>query len=431
MGLAALVIYGIGDMLGAGIYGLVGKAAAELGNATWMAFLVSMIAAALTGLSYASLGSRYPRAAGTAYVVHRAFRLPPFSYVVGLAVIASGLTSMAAVSRIFAGYLQALAGAIPQPAAAVGIILLLSLVNFWGMRESSWVNILCTVVEASGLAIVVVVGLRFWGSVDYLDLASVNNPAGEFRAPLLFSAAVLAFYAFVGFEDMINVAEEVRDPRRVFPVAVLLAFGAVSLIYAAISITAVSVVPHAELARSQRPLVEVVLRAAPWFPPALYTVIALFAVSNTALINYIMGSRLVYGMARQGLLPAWLGAIHPGRHTPHRAILALMAIVLTLALFADVAALAKATSLLLLCVFVVVNAGLLALRRRAGEPRGALELPAFVPLGGIAVSAVLIANARRQEILIATFLLMLILGLYLVRRPRAVIDDYVTGPREE
>jgi APA family basic amino acid/polyamine antiporter len=223
----------------------------------------------------------------------------------------------------------------------------------------------------------------------------------------------LTFYAFVGFEDMLNVSEEVKDVERTLPRALVLSLLIVALLYAAVSITAVSVVPHAELAASTGPLVEVARRAAPWCSPLLFTGVCLFAITNTALLNYIMGSRLIYGMARQGLLPAVLGRIHPKRRTPHVAILCLMAIVMALALAGDISVLAKATAVLLLTVFTVINGALVVLKNRPGEPRGTLEVPMVIPICGMAVCILLLAHARLQELLLAGALLLVIVVLYL------------------
>ncbi len=193
MGLGALTVYGVGDMLGAGIYGLIGKAAGVMGNAVWLAFVVSMLVALLTGLSYANIGSRYPRAAGAPYVAHRAFRAPFISYLVGLGVAASGLTSMATGSRVIAGYVQALGVRWPTEVLVIAFLALLTLVVFRGMRESTWMNMFCTTVELSGLLIVIAVGLGSWGSVDYLE---TPPPAGQGAAAgltmgLLLQGAVL------------------------------------------------------------------------------------------------------------------------------------------------------------------------------------------------------------------------------------------------
>lgn len=430
LGLAALTIYGIGNMLGAGIYGLVGKAAGEMGNMVWLGFAASMIAAALTGLSYASLGSRYPKAAGAAYITYRAFNFSMLSYVVGLAVMMSGLTSMAATSQVFANYAHEIFTNVPALLIAVAFIVALSIVNFIGMRESAWVNAVCTLVEAGGLLLIIAVGMRYWGSVDYLDATSLKNPTGDLSISLILSGAVLTFYSFIGFEDLLNVSEEVHDPQRTFPIALLSALGIATVIYMAVCITAVSVVPHDQLAQASGPLVEVVRIAAPWIPPILFTGIALFAVTNTALLNYIMSSRLAYGMAKQGLLPAFLGRVHSKRQTPHVAILVLMAIVLGLIVVGDIKALASATSLLLLGSFTVVNLSLVRLKCRASEPKGGFEIPLWVPIAGALVSVGFIVNrvlegihtGELTPIYIAAGIIMVIVALYLILSPKAIIE---------
>lgn len=413
MGLWSLAIYGVGDMLGSGIYALIGKAAGVMGNAVWLAFAASMLAAMFTGLSYACLGSRYPRSAGAAYITHRAFGRPMLSYVIGLTVAASGLTSMATAGRGFADYFASIVESVPTPLVAVGFILLLTLVNFRGIQESTWLNILCTLVEGGGLIFIVLIGMRYWGSVSYLELPS-QTAVGP--ASLVLQGAVLTFYAFVGFEDLLNVSEEVKNVERTLPRALVLALVIVAGLYAAVSITAVSVVPHAELAHSKDPLVEVVRRAAPWCSPTLFTGVCLFAITNTALLNYIMGSRLIYGMARQGLLPSALGRLHPRRRTPHTAIFVLMLAAVTLVMVGDISALAKATSVLLLIVFTVINASLIVLKNRPGEPRGTFEVPVVIPIVGMAICLLLIAHAQRRELVLAGGLLLVILGLYAATR---------------
>ncbi|MCC6446912.1 MAG: amino acid permease [Armatimonadetes bacterium] len=426
LGLWSLVIYGVGDMLGSGIYALVGKVAGVMGNAVWVAFLASMVAAMLTGLSYASLGSRYPRAAGAAYISHRAFGKPFLSYLVGLAVMASGLTSMAAQSRAFSGYLSPILSGLPLEVIILGFIAVLTFVNFWGVRESMWLNIVCTAVEVTGLAIIVAVGMRFWGSVNYLETPAAGSAASAFSLSLILQGSVLTFYAFVGFEDMINIVEEVKNPQRVFPRAVALALAITAVIYMAVSVSAISVVPHRDLAASREPLVEVVRRAAPAFPTILFTAISLFAITNTALLNYIMGSRLVYGMARLGFVPRVLGTVHPVRRTPYIAILALMGIVVVLALSGDLKILASATSALLLSVFVAINASLILLKTRPGEPEGFFEIPVFVPAAGIAVCLLMLSHAQPEALKIAAGLLAGIALLYCLARPKNITEESLT-----
>lgn len=427
IGPAQLTLYALGSMLGSGIYGLIGRAAGEVGNAVWLSFLVALVAALLTALSYASLGSRHPRAGGAAYVTQRAYRLPIVSFMVGLALVCSGLTSVATQSRVFAANIASLLDipALPLWSIAIGFVLLLSGIVFRGIRESMWVNVVCTLVEAAGLLLVISVGISYWGSVDYLA-----GPADSGDAPLallIVQGAILTFFAFIGFEDTINVAEEAHEPERTIPIALALATGIAALLYIAIAITSVSVVPAAELAAAPSPLSEVMRRAAPAFPPVVLTLITLFAVANTALVNYITSSRLVYGMARQGLLPARLGEVHPATHTPHVAIGALMLVLVPLALFGTIAQLASATVLMLLLVFAVVNGSLIILQQRRGEKPGAFEVPAAVPVIGALVCAALIlarlASSDWQAPALAAALLSGICAIYAVLRPEPIPED--------
>jgi len=393
-----VALYGLGSMLGAGIYALVGKAADTLGNAIWLAFLAAMIVALLTGLSYACVGSRYPKAGGAAFVTQRALKLPWLSYVVGLCVMMSGLTSMATGSQAMAETIgKGLGTELPVKLVAIGIVFLVGSLIYRGIRESMWANVVCTVVEASGLIFIIVVGARFWGGVDYLEFppakeAAASAEAGSFPLLLILQGAVVMFFSFIGFEDVLNVSEEVRNPKRDVPLGILAAMVAATLIYMAVAVTAVSVVPWKELAASKAPLMDVAKAAAPWFRgiDSVYLVVTLFAIGNTALLNYIMGSRLLYGMSRQGLLPAFLGRVHPVRRTPHLAIVVLFGIVTALILSGSVKQLAESTVLLLLMVFSVVNLSLLVLKLRPGEPRGGFEVPAIVPALGALVCLVLI-----------------------------------------
>ncbi len=418
-----LTLYALGSMLGSGIYGLIGQAAGIVGNAVWLSFLAALGAALLTALSYASLGSRYPRAGGAAYVTERAFALPILSFTVGLALVCSGLTSVATQSRVFAANLAKVAGleTLPVEWLAVGFLLVMTGIVFRGIRESMWVNVACTIIEAAGLLIVIAVSVSYWGSVDYLEVPAEHADAGT--ALLVLQGSILTFFAFIGFEDTYNVAEEVKTPSRTIPIALVTAMLLATLLYIGVAISVVSVVPHEELTTAPAPLAAVMERAAPTFPPIIMTLITMFAVGNTALVNYITASRLLYGMSRQGLLPYALGRVHARRRTPHLAIAALLSILVPLALVGTIAQLAAATVLLLLFVFTAVNASLYVLRARRGEPRGELELPAAVPLLGAAFCAILffvrIATGEIGAPLIALTLVGGILILYAVIKSAA------------
>ena len=387
-----MALYGLGSMLGSGVYGLIGQAAGQVGNAVWLAFLVALVAALLTAFTYASLGSRYPRAGGAAYVAERAYRSPLIGFVVGLAVACSSLTSVATQSRVFAVNLASLTGGSGQTVVflALGFLLLLTGLVLRGIRESMWVNVLCTCIEAGGLLLVVAVGISYWGSVDLLETPPPGEGASDVMMLLVLQGAVLTFFSFLGFEDTLNVAEECRDPQRTVPIGLIAAMAMAAVIYVAVAITAVSVLPWRELAAAPGPLTAVMEKAAPWLPPIVYASITLFAVGNTALVNYVTASRLAYGMAHQGLLPSWLGRVHASRRTPHLAILALFVIVTPLALIGTIGQLAAATVLLLLLVFALLNGALVLLKNREGEPRGRFEIPLILPFLGSLVCAGLV-----------------------------------------
>jgi len=446
MGLFSLVVYGVGDMVGSGIYGTVGDAATQLGNAVWLAFVVSMVAALLTGLSYACLASRYPRAAGAAFVTQRAFHLPFVSYLIGLTVTASGLTSMATSTNVFAKTVHGMVGS-PWLLTVILFLGFMTFVNFWGIRQSMWTNIVCTMVEVGGLLFIIAVGLRYWGGINYLE-----TPHATFNADgtmlhhglgtsMLLAGSVLTFFSFIGFEDMLNVAEEVKEPRRTMPWGIVIALLVATVLYIGVAVTAVSVVPHQQLGMpGATPLARVASTAAPWLPARTYDYVTLFAVANTVLINYIMGSRLLYGMARQQLLPAVLGRVHPRRHTPYIAILTLLAVVLVLTFSGGedaVKQLASATGLLLLFSFMVVNSALIVLKLRPDEPPGAFEVPVFVPALGVLVNGTLIiarltdGAAGRRAPIIAGAIVFVITALYFAIRPKNVTEEALASVEQE
>jgi basic amino acid/polyamine antiporter, APA family len=457
MGLFSLVVYGVGDMVGSGIYGTVGDAATQMGNAVWLAFVVSMVAAVLTGLSYACLASRYPRAGGAAYVTQRAFNIAFVSYLIGLMVTASGLTSMATSTNVFTKTMLGLTTADPATAmtswpwyvVALAFLGFLTFVNLYGIRQSMWTNILCTFVEVGGLLFIIAVGMRFWGRVNYL--AAPNATFDETGAmthhgldlAMLMSGSVLTFFAFIGFEDMLNVSEEVKEPRWTMPRGIVLALFVATVLYVAVAITTVSVVPHGQFKNPDlSPLARVTGIAAPWLPARTFDFVTLFAVSNTVLINYIMGSRLLYGMARQGLMPAVLGRVHRTRHTPYVAIFTLLTVVLVLAGSGGenaVKELASSTSLLLLCSFIVVNTSLIVLKLRPTEPAGGFEVPIVIPALGIGINVAMIGaklydnfvNTGGRAPVIAGIIVAIIAVLYFVLRPANITEESLAAVEQE
>lgn len=436
LGFWQVMLYGMGSMLGAGIYGLIGKAAGSLGNAVWLAFVVAMVAAMLTGLSYACVGSRFPRAGGAAYVTQQGFRRSWLSYVVGIAVMMSGLTSMATGTQLIAANLiKAMSLPANDKLISIVLVMLVGLVIFRGIRESMWANITCTVIEASGLLFIIAVGMRYWGSVDYMEVPPATSSDGLWLVVL--QGAVLTFYSFIGFEDLLNVSEEVKDAPRNLPRGLIAAMIGSTCIYMAVAVTAVSVVPWAKLAASSTPLMDVAHTAAPWFKgiDSVYVVITIFSIGNTALLNYLMGSRLLYGMSSQGLMPGILKRVHPVRRTPHVAIAVLFVIVSTLILSGGVKQLAEATVLLLLLVFITVNASLVKLKLKGDSPPGQFEVPVIVPvIGGLVCAVLVVARvftafagddpAGRTAPLIAGAIVLVALLLYRFLKPaNAVMEE--------
>lgn len=435
-----VLFYGLGSMLGAGIYALVGRAAETLGNAVWLAFLAAMVAALLTGLSYACVGGRYAKAGGAAYVTSRALGRPAISYMVGIAVMMSGLTSMATGAQAIAENLEKAFGtALPIKLVAIALVFLVGCTIYRGMKESMWANIICTVVETAGLLFIIGVGVKFWGTVDYLETpADLSGVGSGITLALVLQGAVLMFFSFIGFEDILNVSEEVKNPKRDIPFGLIGAMILATLIYMAVAITAVSVLPWQELAASKTPLMEVARRAAPWFGgiDRVYLGVTIFAIGNTALLNYLMGSRLLYGMSRQGLLPAVLGKLHPRRRTPHMAIVVLFGIVTLLILSGGVKPLAEATVLLLLSVFTLVNISLVVLKRREGEPTDGFDVPLLVPILGALVCALLVVvrvysafTEGKPETQIAPLIAVGIFAasfvLFFLLKPKQVVVDEI------
>ncbi|WP_395758032.1 APC family permease [Streptomyces althioticus] len=384
-----LYFFILGDVLGAGVYVLVGQVAADAGGAVWVPLVVALMLALLTAASYAELATKYPRAGGASHYATRAFG--PFAgFVAGFCMLAAGIVSVAALARGFGGdYLSAFV-TLPVALVAVVFLALLALVNARGIKESTRANVVATVVEVGGLAVVVVLGawLLLRGDGDLGRLTDLGTPEKGAAAAVL-SGSVLAYYSFVGFETSVNVAEETRNPRRSYPRALFGALATAGAVYVLVGLAASAAVPTAQLAGSSGPLLEVVKEAG-GVPPKLFSAIALVAVANGALLTGIMSSRLAYGMAKDGLLPGALTKVLPGRRTPWAAIAVTTGLAMLLALTGSVATLASTLVLLLLIVFLLVNTAVLVLRRDPGETDH-FRTPVVLPVLGIA-SCVLLAT---------------------------------------
>jgi APA family basic amino acid/polyamine antiporter len=380
---------------------------AEVGGAIWTAFLAALILAAFTAASYVELVTKYPRAGGSASFIHRAFRTPFLSFMVAFAVVCSGLTSATALSLAFGGDYLAQFVQVPQVLAALALILVLALINFRGISESVKLNAAFTSIEIFGLLLIVLIGIATLAGGTGNPGRSFEFREGAGSIPLVILAgAALSFYALIGFDDSVNVAEEVRHPSRVYPRAIFGGLFLAGIVYLLVTFTASMVVPTQALAASDGPLLEVVQRGTLPIPLVLFSVIALFAVSNGALINLIMASRLLYGMADQDVMPTVFSKVHPTTRTPWVSIIFTVAIVVILLFFGGgLEALASATVVLLLSVFVLVNASALLLRNDRVEHEH-YRTPIVFPILGILVSLALLTQ---QEF--ATFRLVGILLL--------------------
>ncbi|KQO11339.1 amino acid permease [Agreia sp. Leaf244] len=404
MGPKLLLLFIVGDILGTGIYALTGQVAAEVGGAAWLPFLVAFGVAMLTACSYLELVGKYPQAAGAALYVHKAFGIHFVTFIVCFTVMCSGLTSASAASGAFASNFATgfgLDSSNPGILLVVALLfmLLVMAVNLRGVAESVGLNVVLTLVELSGLLLVILIGsfAIFGGNADFSRVVAFETPEDKGLFLAISTATSLAFFAMVGFEDSVNMVEEVKNPSRIFPRALLSGLTITAVVYVVVAIIAVAVVPVGELAGNDTPLVTVVQTAAPDFPiSALIPFISLFAVGNSALINMMMASRLLYGMSKRGVLPSFLSKVHTKRQTPFAAILFTTAIALALTAYVSidpenplVILLGGTTSLLLLAVFALVNVSVLVLRRDKVDHEH-FRTPTALPVLGVIVCVYLV-----------------------------------------
>ncbi|GAB4081797.1 amino acid permease [Modestobacter muralis] len=408
-----LYVFILGDVLGAGIYALVGEIAGEVGGAIWVPMLVALLLALLTAASYAELVTKYPRAGGSAVFAERAFGRPVVSFLVGYCMLAAGVVSAAGLSLAFAGDYLSVFLDVPAVPAAVVFLAVIALVNARGIKESMRANLVMTVIEVSGLVLVIVLGAIVFGRGDGDVGRVVQFPEGVSAGSAVLAAAILAYYSFVGFETSANVAEEVRDVSRVYPRALFGALLTAGVVYVAIGLVASIVLPTEELAGSTGPLLEVVRATGLGVPDQLFSAIALIAVANGALLTMIMASRMVFGLAEQRLLPPVLGAVLPGRRTPWVAIVVTTVVAMALTLIGDLGALANIVVLLLLLVFVSTNLSVLVLRRDRVEHEH-FTAPAVLPVLAIGSCLLLLWEQEATTWLWSAVLLAAGVVLYLL-----------------
>lgn len=415
LGPKLLLLFIVGDILGAGVYAVTGRLAGQVGGIAWLPFLVAFAVATVTAFSYLELVTKYPQAAGAALYTHKAFGIHFITFLVAFTVVCSGVTSASTSSNLLAANLLiGFGNDDPSPGAtlvtALVFMVVLAAINLRGVGESVKFNVVLTIVEMTALAIVIGIGIwvigRGDGDLGRITVFESPDDKGLFMAVTI--ATAIAFFSMVGFEDSVNMVEETKDPMRIFPRTMLTGLGIAVVIYMLVAISVVAVIPAGQIAEPTNPeagiLLDVVKIGAPDLPiDTIFPFLTVFAVANTALINMLMASRLIYGMARQDVLPRSLGKVLPGRRSPWTAIvfttllaLALISVVTLDSESSVVAALSGTTALLLLAVFTIVNIACLVLRRDP-TPEGGFRAPSALPVVGALCCAYLLGPWARLE----------------------------------
>jgi basic amino acid/polyamine antiporter, APA family len=420
MGPKLLLLFIVGDILGAGVYAVTGSMAGVVGGIVWVPFLVAFIVATLTALSYLELVTKYPQAAGAALYAHKAFGLHFITFLVAFAVICSGITSASTSSNVLAqnltggleanGWIDSTPGTGTITLIALGFMVLLALINLRGVGESVKFNVILTLVEVTALTIVIGVGFYViaQGDGSFDRVTSFDNPEDKGIFLAVTAATSIAFFAMVGFEDSVNMVEETQEPERIFPRTLLTGLGIAVIIYMLVAISVVTVLTGDQIANAPdgRALLEVVRVGSPDFPiEKVFPFLAVFAVANTALINMMMASRLLYGLAHQDVLPRALGKVSPNTRAPWAGIIFSTLLALGLIIYVAnraedeiVLNLASVTALLLLGVFTIVNIACLVLRRDGRESM--FRSPGLTPALGAAACLFLIGPWVDRDVLI-------------------------------
>lgn len=390
LGLPLLVLYGTGITIGAGIYVLVGAVAGHAGVYAPWSFVLAAVVMALTVASYAEMATRYPVSAGEAAYVRAAFNLRFLSTSVGLLTIMTGVVASAAVTLGGTGYVRQFID-LPPTLIAGTIIVLLGAVAAWGILESVVLASLFTLIEAGGLILIIAAAIH--SNVPFMPTLLSAPPLDVAKFSGIAFASLLAFFAFIGFEDLANVVEEAKVPHRDIPRAMVLTLLITSVLYILVVAIAVSAVPPGQLAASPAPL-SLVFRTVAGVNPATFNAIAVVATLNTILAQMTMAARVVYGMARQGDLPEIAGRVHAGTGTPLIATGLVVVVVVILALAFPLERLAEGTSIATLATFALVNLSLLRIRlRKVHSSAPHVRVPLWVPALGFVTCLVMICSA--------------------------------------
>jgi APA family basic amino acid/polyamine antiporter len=364
IGLWQVVLAGVGIILGAGIYVLIGRAAALSGNALWISFLISALVAMFTGLSYAELSSIFPKA-GAEYVYTR----KAFGYrtgmVIGWLLVISGFIFSSTVALGFAGYFMKLFGS-PMILSAIILIVLLSIILYYGIRESIWFAVVFTLVEAAGLAIVIALAVPYLGTVNYVSFPSLAG---------VFQAAALIFFAYIGFEQITRLSEETRNPDRNIPRALILSIIITTVLYIFVAISAVSILDWQVLGASEAPLADIAAQALGPSAFTIMSIIALFATANTVLLMMLATSRILYGMGKSFSPSNIFARLHSRRHTPWVATLIVMIFSIVFIGFGDIGIAASITDFLIFFTFIIINLSVIRIRYMGYDKEREFKIP--------------------------------------------------------
>ena len=395
LNLPLVILYGLGNILGAGIYVLIGKVAGAAGYLAPFSFLVASVIAGITAFSFCELSSRFPVSAGEAVYIKEGFRNPRLSLAVGLLIILTGVVSAATMTKGFVGYLNVFLE-LPPELVIIGLLALLGMVAVWGIAESVTVAAAFTVLEIVGLLLVLFVTMPALEQLparrdEFIPTMDLTVWSG------VFGGAFLAFYAYVGFEDMVNLAEEIKNSRRTLPIAILLSLAVATTIYVLVALSSVLVLTPEQLRISDSPLSDIYRAATnqnPWF----ISIVSLCAVINGALIQIIMGSRVAYGLAKQGLISGALAKVNPRTQTPIFSTGVITGLIVIAALWLPIETLARTTSYLLLVLFCMVNLALVRIKRRDTQRPTTFTVPMYVPFAGF-ISCALFLTIQTWSVL--------------------------------
>jgi basic amino acid/polyamine antiporter, APA family len=408
LGLFEATMCGMGIIFGAGIYVLMGAATGIAGNAVWLSFLIASIIAIFTGLSYAELSSAFPKDAGEYIYAEKAFG-KKIAFIVGYFIILAGVVSASAVALGFAGYFDALFGIEYLVPVAIVLLAVFSFVNFYGIKHAAKASIIFTCIETSGLLLIIALGFKYIGSVNYFEM-----PHGLTG---VFSASALVFFAFLGFDSIIKLSEETKNPTKIIPKALLLAISITTVVYVLVAISAVSILGWDKIAASTAPLADVAAAALGSNAFILLATIALFSTANTVLIILIATSRMIYGMSedKDRSLPEVFSRVHKKRRTPWIAIVSVLLLASTFAMIGDITIVAELTNFAVFSAFMVVNASLIALRYKLPNLKRKFKVPLnigkfpILPLFGIITCIFMLANL--ELVVIAGGVALIAVGL--------------------